>query len=401
MGAHFVLAINLSVAALFALAFVAIALQNRADVVPRWFAAAYGFGLIYILLEFLLASEETPRLVSTATFASFLLTLAAIAVGIARRYRMPVPWKLIGSTIVVSVVVNYLTFSMPRDSALRMVLYQSPFAIMQAITVLVILRSGQRQRIDWGLMALFGLSAAQFLLKPAISALSGGPGAAVRDYIATSYALYSQSSGAILSVATGLVMMLLLGRDMVAEIIERSETDALSQLYNRRGFDTHAGAALDAAQRLGVPAAMVVCDLDRFKAINDGHGHEAGDRVIAWFGALLRSANDNRWVSGRLGGEEFAILMPGANLAAARLYAETVRAGMSGLEIEGLPPTVRVTASFGVTEAPAGATLTEIRRMADTALYAAKAAGRNRVCAAGPGSTPPASDLRRQEQQAG
>jgi diguanylate cyclase (GGDEF)-like protein len=384
MGANFVLAINMAVAALFALAFIAIALQNRADQVPRWFALAYGLGLVYILFEFLLANEETPRIVSTMTFTAFLLTLAAINVGIARRYRVPVPGRLIGAIVLVSVVVNYLSLAMPRDSTVRMVLYQSPYAIMQAIAVMVILQSGRRMRVDWGLMILFGLSALQFLLKPLVSLLAGGPGASERAYIATSYALFSQSTGAILSVATGLVMLLLLVRDMMVEVIARSETDALSGLYNRRGFDEHAEAALEAARRAGGSSALVACDLDHFKAINDTQGHEGGDRVIAWFGTLLRRMAGRGWVAGRLGGEEFVVFLPGANLAAARQFAETVRVTMADLPIEGLPPGLRVTASFGVSEAPAGATLTEIRRRADTALYAAKAAGRDRVAVADP-----------------
>ena len=100
---------------------------------------------------------------------------------------------------------------------------------------------------------------------------------------------------------------------------------------------------LDQCAKSKLPVSLVIADLDRFKALNDRHGHAAGDRVIVEFAARLRTAAGARGVAGRLGGEEFAVVLPLADPAAARLLAEAVRAIFSAESIAGLPADVRVT----------------------------------------------------------
>ncbi|TIO39496.1 MAG: GGDEF domain-containing protein, partial [Mesorhizobium sp.] len=123
------------------------------------------------------------------------------------------------------------------------------------------------------------------------------------------------------------------------------------------------------------PVALVIADLDHFKRINDSYGHACGDRVIETFAGLLREAAAEHHVAGRIGGEEFAIL-PGTNLAAARLFAEGARSAFGGLPIEGLPADHRCSASFGVAELAVDEDFSDLLRRADEALYAAKNAGR-------------------------
>lgn len=259
---------------------------------------------------------------------------------------------------------------------LRNLVYQTPYALMQACAAWFILASRRRQPMDLGLLALFALSALQFLSKPFVALLLGGSGDSSYEYLATTYALYSQSLGAILQVATGLLMLMLLVRDMLVDVIARSETDPLSAVCNRRGFEERAAPGLHQA---GVPAALVLADLDAFKSINDNYGHDTGDQVIVAFAALLRDNAPAKAVVGRMGGEEFAIFIPGANLAIARLLAETLRASFASLSVPGLPPFVRCTASFGVAERLEAEGLSGLRRRADAALYTAKRDGRDRV----------------------
>jgi diguanylate cyclase (GGDEF)-like protein len=204
-------------------------------------------------------------------------------------------------------------------------------------------------------------------------------------YLETTYALYSQSLGAMLQVATGLLMLTILVRDMLIEVTARSETDPLSAILNRRGFEVRAAPSMQNAQ---LPAALILADLDAFKSINDGYGHDSGDQVIVAFARLLREMAPADAVLARLGGEEFAVFLPGSNLAAARLLAEAIRTGFSSMQIPGLPVFQRVTASFGVAERTDGESLTDLRRRADAALYKAKRDGRNRVT----GATMPDAD---------
>ena len=133
------------------------------------------------------------------------------------------------------------------------------------------------------------------------------------------------------------------------------------------------------AVRQGIPVALVIADLDHFKSINDSFGHASGDRVIETFAGFLREAAAEHHVAGRIGGEEFAIILPGTNLAAARLFAEGARSAFGALPIDCLPANHRCTASFGVAELHPAEDFSDLLRRADEALYQAKGSGRDCV----------------------
>lgn len=377
-AAAFVLAINFFVAFIFATAFGLAAVYARTAVGARWLSLAYGFGMANPLLELLLPTMSHPQPVQIAIVLTFITALGLGVVGMARHYRQTPPWHLLSALLLATFVLNIAIIDMPRSSILRAMLYQLPYFAVYLVAALVVLRHRRRQTLDQALLVLFGVSALQFLVKPFLAALLGA-GSTAQTYIGSTYAAVSQTLGAMLLITTGLLMLLIIVRDAMAEMTARSETDTLSGLLNRRGFEDRADRLLAATRRTGMPGALVVADLDHFKSINDNHGHEAGDRVIAAFAEVLSVSADRSAVLGRMGGEEFAILVPGANLAAARLYAESVRHSFSSLSIASLGPNRRVSASFGVARLEAGDTLSDLLRRADGALYEAKKAGRNRV----------------------
>jgi diguanylate cyclase (GGDEF)-like protein len=160
-----------------------------------------------------------------------------------------------------------------------------------------------------------------------------------------------------------------------------STTDPLTGLPNRRGFEMQAKAALAEAQRAGRPCCALALDLDRFKAINDGFGHPAGDAVLRATADALRGALREGDVPGRLGGEEFGVLLPDCDAAGGVLLAERLRAAIR-LDVAHPDPAREVTVSVGVAQLGAGAparALGKALASADRALYAAKRAGRDRV----------------------
>ncbi|WP_341872192.1 GGDEF domain-containing protein [Pseudaminobacter salicylatoxidans] len=191
--------------------------------------------------------------------------------------------------------------------------------------------------------------------------------------------MISQAMGTVFSVASALLFLVILARDVIGDVRILSETDALSRLLNRGGFEDRAKALLRKADAGGRPMALVICDLDHFKDINDTFGHASGDRVIRAFAGFLRDTASAGHVAGRIGGEEFAILLPGANLVTARLFAEATRTAFCGLPVEGLPSHLRFTASFGVAERMPRETLSDLLSRADKALYEAKRGGRDCV----------------------
>lgn len=225
--------------------------------------------------------------------------------------------------LVVASVAVYLVQDLPRHSLTRMMAYQLPYAVMQFTALGIVLSSRQRlARLDHLLALVLGASAVQFASKPLIAGALGGWGANPQAYVGTSYALVSQSLGTVFGLALALLALAVLVRDVLNEATSKSETDALSRLFNRGGFERHADLAMRDAVRRGVPVALVIADLDYFKSINDSYGHACGDRVIETFAGFLREAAAEHHVAGRIGGEEFAIILPGTNLAAARLFAE-------------------------------------------------------------------------------
>jgi len=383
-GAGFILLINLAIAGLFCASFMLIAAYDGRYLSARWFAATYAMGMIYATLEFLLPAFTDIKVGVFLGHLAFLCTLLLLNIGLAHRYETEPPRMVLVVVIAVSLIGSALLQDLPRSSFLRNFLYQGPFFLMQAVGLLIVLRASAtravgRRPIDTLLAAFLGLSAVHYLSKPFFVAMLGGSGARPEDYLSTTYAMVSQSMGTVLVVATALLLLAMLILDMVRDITTRSETDLLSGLLNRRGFEERLDDIVHRLPANGLPISLVICDLDHFKKVNDTYGHAAGDRVIAGFAATLREGASSHHVLGRIGGEEFAVLLPGSNLAAGRLFAETVRAAFAGRAIDGFPPEKCFTASFGVAEIAPGETAPTLMARADMALYQAKRSGRDCV----------------------
>jgi two-component system, cell cycle response regulator len=167
------------------------------------------------------------------------------------------------------------------------------------------------------------------------------------------------------------------------ELMVLAYLDSLTGVLNRRAFFDKAGDLVDAGRRF----AAVMFDVDHFKHVNDTYGHAVGDQVLRVIGREARNGNA---ILGRLGGEEFAIVLEGSSLQAATLYAEELRRQLADLSFEAAGQTFSVTASFGVAERAANESIDQLLKRADAALYQAKRTGRNRVIAAAEADEPEA-----------
>lgn len=385
MTAAFVLAINMSVAGIFAVAFAVVAATNRTARGAWWLVLGCGMGIFHVGLEFLLTRQADPTVVGIGIFLGFLSALTFALIGACYHYRAQPPWIVIAVIWVGTLLAVPVIFSMPYASMPRTILYQLPYFSMQSLAAFVIWRTGRRQALDLLLVALQLFAALIYLAKPMVAATIG-TASAPQEYMATTYAAISQSGSVVSLMAIGLVLLLVMMRDTTAEMVVRSETDPLSNVLNRRGFERHAELAL---LRGGNMAVLIAADLDHFKKINDSFGHAAGDGVIAHFAAMLADAAPPNAIVGRIGGEEFAVLIPGALLSEGRRYAETVRAAFASAQLPVLGIDRGFTASFGVAQRTFDDSLYELSRRADAALYRAKSGGRNQVRAA-LGELPPA-----------
>lgn len=163
-------------------------------------------------------------------------------------------------------------------------------------------------------------------------------------------------------------------------LVAQATTDALTGLPNRRHFLAHLDDELARLRRFPEHgAALLMLDLDRFKRVNDAHGHAVGDRVLRHFAQVLRDALRKTDLAGRLGGEEFAVLLTGVDLDSARDFADRLRQRVADAHVTLDTGTLRYTVSIGVALIAPADTADDLLARADAALYSAKQAGRNRV----------------------
>ena len=153
--------------------------------------------------------------------------------------------------------------------------------------------------------------------------------------------------------------------------------DFLTGLYNRRWFERELGREVERAARYGTPGAVLVIDLDHFKDINDGFGHQAGDDLLKGVAGLLKQRARQSDVLARLGGDEFALLLPQTSPDRAELVADEIVKTLSRRMAASAGQSLAITASVGVAISD-GLTNTELLAYADLAMYEAKEAGRNR-----------------------
>ena len=173
-------------------------------------------------------------------------------------------------------------------------------------------------------------------------------------------------------------------RDNVQASIEMAITDALTGLFNRRYMETHFAALVEQAASRNKPIAVLILDIDFFKSINDGHGHDAGDDVLREFALRIRKSIRNIDLACRYGGEEFVIVMPETDMAVATMVAERLRRRIATepFAIQQGAKQLEVTLSIGIAALSGeGDTAATILKRADQALYRAKREGRNRVVA--------------------
>ncbi|MFZ4289733.1 GGDEF domain-containing protein [Variovorax sp. HJSM1_2] len=162
-------------------------------------------------------------------------------------------------------------------------------------------------------------------------------------------------------------------QDLASELTHRATHDPLTGVFNR-------AAIIDLVNRHFATGhlALIVLDIDHFKRVNDSFGHPAGDRVIMGVVACLKQSAPATAHIGRVGGEEFTVLLPGHSAEASEHAAQTVRRAIASHDF-GLPDGSNITASFGVSWLPQGGSFDNAYNLADEALYVAKRGGRNQV----------------------
>jgi diguanylate cyclase (GGDEF)-like protein len=246
------------------------------------------------------------------------------------------------------------------------------------LCALMIIRHREHSRpAEWATavsMVLFGVSQG---IAAGMSFLQGATGDAAYSALYDNYYFITLPAG---YVTTSMFVIFMLASDLSADMKSIAIRDQLTGLFNRRGFTEHGENAYSLARRSGTPLSIIMADIDRFKYINDKFGHAAGDAALRHFAKLISEDRRQEDIVARVGGEEFAIILPGTELRDAMAIADqlctTVGARPMDLTSVGLP----MTSSFGVASiSKDDRELDDMVRRADRALYRSKRAGRNQV----------------------
>lgn len=364
--------LNPAVSLTLASAFLILWLHQRARRYLLWMAIGYLFACNGFLLQLLAApvGDEPVRLSANLFFIAAGWALTA---GVILRQGTVPPYAALTFLAFAGYLACAWFMLLAPSMGGRLIAINVSIGGMALLAAIELRRAQPYGPIEKLLVALALLSAANLLARPLIVfAFEGVP----LNYVELYQSVFWTSTlvcHAMISLLLALSVFTAAAMDIVHELQRDSETDSLSGLLNRRGFGQRAAALLKSRRENGLPVALVLADLDHFKSINDRFGHDVGDSVIAGFGASIRRLAPDGAIAGRLGGEEFAVLLPLSDLPSARLFAEGLRTAFAAEA-----PT---TASFGVAVYDNDQEMRPILRRADQALYAAKQAGRNRVCA--------------------
>ena len=339
---------------------------------------SYSVSAVGFLLQYFTLPIGMP-LTKVASNICFTVAACCLCGAIVHRYGRKVPYVGIGVLAGGGLAsFCWLLFVAP-DLTWRILAMNFAFgglSLLVAAELRPVRNNGPTEKILFVLSLLSGLN---FFVRTLVVVIAHGPFTSYDGFYGSSYWTTALLTHALLSLLIALCLFSAAALDVMKALKTETYTDPLSGLLNRRGFEERGMLLLRHCATARFPVALVLADLDHFKALNDVHGHAAGDRVIADFAAKLRTAAGARGVAGRIGGEEFAVLLPLTDLAAARLFAEAVRTVYSAGHVDGLPAGTKVTASFGVAARSNDEALEPLMRRADDALYKAKKNGRDSV----------------------
>ena len=361
---------------LFAGCFFAIWLRWRSLTYIPSLSAAF---VLQCVGQLILVVREPQNLAANTILSCAFYTAAAYALidGATSRLMRPTGRRIqailslliIGGVALFSFVIN--------DLHGRIDVENFGFATMFLVAVWQMRKHARRwadRAMLWTLL-LFGL---HFFPRVLLSTRNLGHAYDPNTFGASAFWLWLNLAVILFAVVLGLALLGGVASDVVSMLLEEAATDSLTGLMNRREFERTVQRRLSwfAAKRVN---SLVLCDIDHFKRINDTYGHNAGDIALQSIAETLTNCVRRADAVARIGGEEFAILLPGVGIAEAYLLAERLRSSIEELSVHLERLVLQVTASFGVVEVRGEEGLSEMLVRADRALYAAKNNGRNCV----------------------
>ncbi|MFZ2100830.1 MAG: GGDEF domain-containing protein [Oricola sp.] len=351
------------------------------DVVPvRLFALAFFLGAAGAFADYM--RDAMPLAVALYVINILYVATAQVFIsGLFYYYAERIPWSF-AVAAATAMLASLSWFILVHDDIVGRIIVMN---VGNAVTIMMpalVLRRQMNRPIDSILQVTLLVIGACIGARAGFVIVTGGEGLTNENYASSLIALSLHFTIALSALAVAIVLFVLVGMEIVNRLTTTSETDPLTGVLNRRGYDSRIGSFAARIAAGGAGHAVVMADIDGFKSVNDRYGHEAGDAVIRKFARILAGTARDRDLVVRWGGEEFLIVIANADIATASLFAEAVRTVFAEIAHDQLDG-ASVTASFGIAAWRRGHTVAGVAHLADKALYRAKREGRNRVCVFG------------------
>lgn len=373
--------INPLIALIFAGVFFAIWMRDRNARHVLGFAGAYALlsvGFLWSQFSPTEGSRYWLMLTNIPYFFGTVLLIHSAAARVGRRLPMGLVW----STGVFLAGLLLVGLMFPYNAQVELYVSNTAMGLLFLLGAQAISARRSDNIADALVFWLLVITSTQFLTRPSISFMIEASLSA-ETYRESIYYSTLNMVIALNSVGLALALIAAVAIDTLRAERESYARDPLSGLLTRGMFEHSVRAAMQRAEDKGVPLAMVVGDIDHFKKINDIWGHIAGDHAIAEFGKLIGRMVRDTDIAGRVGGEEFCVLVWNCEEGGAAGLAERLRKRTEAIRIKDQAALdVRLTASFGIAEQLRGEDYRALFARADAALYAAKKNGRNMVLTA-------------------
>ena len=350
--------------------------QQRSQRYLLWLAAGYCLSAVALGWQSLLDSVQFAYW-SPVTGVLYLGGAWSMARGMAGRYgRSAHPSLALGIGAVVLLALYY--YGHVQDNLLvRMHWLNAGLGLMQMLPMRGIWRSRPpSDRLERALRGSFMAFACYTMVRPFLIMLLV-PGLQGSDVPRSGYWLLTLAGTLVFALWFSMLVVACTVRDVVTRLNEERSRDPLTRLLNRRAFMEAAEGLL--SERRSGPWAVVVGDIDHFKQVNDNWGHACGDQVLQHTSGVLQQQVRTGDLVARFGGEEFVLLLQRTSLAEAESVAQRIGQQLASADVPCLPNGRRVTVSFGIARVAGLLQLTAALSQADSLLYAAKQAGRNRI----------------------
>jgi diguanylate cyclase (GGDEF)-like protein len=338
-------------------------------------------GAVFTMLAGLLMALRTPDNGLFTVVLANALVIAAVScswMGVRSYLKMPQPWGLVCAALLVQLMISSWHGLIEPTVWLHVAVIGSLMSLLSMGIVFDIVRSPMARamascRIVLVLHLLFSLT---YATMAAIMLIERPPGATIPGSVTAPLSVFVSI---LCSFVCTMGYVLMLSERLQLALNTQAITDSLTGLLNRRAFTTQSLAEIARAVRDMRTTGLLIVDIDRFKSINDRFGHLAGDHVLVGVARSLEQTVRQGDILARMGGEEFAVLLPATDLGEALQVAGRLRSAIESLALSVSNEVLQITISVGATVIMPHDDLDRALARADEALYAAKNAGRNRV----------------------